>query len=95
MKKLCKPFMVEDKLQIFAVHTGGGGLGMFLTACFARCVCWEYLIAYSELICSIFSQQVVGLDGYSTIPDWSIAKRLRYVPSLLFRVSETSVNARN
>jgi Ammonium Transporter Family len=36
VKKVTDPFLKEDKLDVFAIHAGGGALGMFLTALFAE-----------------------------------------------------------
>jgi len=59
LKMLSEKMLADEPLFIFAVHTGGGMVGMFLTGCFA-------------------SPAVVGLDGYSTIPDRTVAERLKY-----------------
>lgn len=59
LKQFTKEMLADEPLYVFAIHAGGGWVGMFLTGCFA-------------------DPSVVGLDGYSTIPDRTIAGRLRY-----------------
>jgi len=59
LKQFTKEMLTDDPLYVFAIHAGGGWVGMLLTGVFA-------------------DPAVVGLDGYSTIPDRTIAGRLKY-----------------
>jgi Amt family ammonium transporter len=52
-------WLYDEPLYVFAIHAGGGMVGMILTGAFA-------------------DPNVVGLDGYSTIPDRSRASRVGY-----------------
>ncbi|OIW34179.1 Rh-like protein/ammonium transporter [Coniochaeta ligniaria NRRL 30616] len=52
-------WLYDEPLYVFAIHAGGGMVGMILTGAFA-------------------DPDVVGLDGYSTIPDRSRARRVGY-----------------
>jgi ammonia channel protein AmtB len=36
LKRLTKGMLADEPLYVFAIHAGGGMVGMFLTGCFAE-----------------------------------------------------------
>lgn len=70
-------FLQADHLSIFAVHAGGGAMGMLLTAFFARYVGTNTARVASKPNKPFHSNETTGLDGYSRLVDRSMGARFR------------------